>query len=146
MNAALPQVLNRLVVLLPTLPGWTQVEVYDGPTTTRDAPADFVTVGFVDGEDFGATMEPVESLGDLWEETGTVRSEIVSQTGDDDIAGRRTRAFELFNAWQASVHADQTLGGITSSANLTADLQPVQNTGGSAVRLAVTLTYTARGV
>jgi hypothetical protein len=146
MNAALPRVVNATVALLPTLPGWPGVEVYDGPTTTRDAPADFVTVGFVDGEDFGATMEPVESFGDLWEETGTVRSEIVSQTGDDDIAGRRARVFELFNAWQAALHADQTLGGITSSANLTADLQPVQNTGGSAVRLAVTLSYTARGI
>jgi hypothetical protein len=54
--------------------------------------------------------------------------------------------FALFNAWQAGVHADQTLGGVVASAGLSADLQPVQNTGGSAVRLAVTLTYTARGL
>jgi hypothetical protein len=52
----------------------------------------------------------------------------------------------LFNAWQAAVQADQTLGGVVASAGLSADLQPVQNTGGSAVRLAVTLTYTARGI
>jgi hypothetical protein len=145
-NAALPAVLDRLVALLPTLPNWAGVVVYDGPPLTQDDPLDFVTVGYVDGEDFGGTFEPVPGLGDLWEEAGTVRSEIVSQTGDDDIAGRRARAFALFNAWQAAVQADQTLGGVVSSAGLSADLQPVQNVGGSAVRLAVTLTYTARGI
>jgi hypothetical protein len=145
-NAALPAVLDRLVALLPTLPGWSKVTVYDGPTLTRDAPVDFVTVGYVDGEDFGGTFEPGESFGDLWQEIGTVRSEIVSQTGGDDISGRRARVFELFNAWQVAVQADQTLGGVVASAGMSADLQPVQNTNGSAVRLAVTLTYTARGI
>jgi len=146
MNAALPAVLDRLVALLPTLPGWSGVGVFDGPTLTRDALPTFVTVGFVDGEDFGGTFEPGESLGDFWEEAGTVRSEIVSQTGDDDIAGCRARAFGLFSAWQAAQQADQTLGGVVASSRLSADLQPVQNTGGSAVRLAVTLTYVARGL
>ena len=146
MNAALPALLDRLVSWLPTLPGWSKVAVFDGPTLTRDALTDFVTVGFVDGEDFGGTFEPGESLGDFWDESGTVRSEIVSQTGNDDIAGCRARVFALFNAWQAAQQADQTLGGVVASSRLSADLQPVQNTGGSAVRLAVSLIYTARGI
>lgn len=147
MSAALPVVLARLVAALPTLPGWSGVAVFDGPTLTRDALADFVTVGFVDGEDFGGNAESVPLLGDLFEETETVRSEIVCQSGDDDIAGRRARAFALFDAWQVWARSDSTLGvpGVFGAA-LSWDYQPVQNTGGSAVRLAVTLTYAARGV
>jgi len=146
-NASLPLVVDRLLAVLPTLPGWTGVVVFDGPTLTRDALQDYVTVGFVDGEDFGGSAEHLPGLGDLLEESETVRSEIVSQTGDDDMKGRRNRAFELFKAWQAWVQSDSSLGvpGVTGAA-LSWDYQPVQNQSGTAVRLAVTLTYIARGV
>ena len=146
MNAALPEVIDRLVVLLPSLPGWFAT-TYDGEPVTADAPLDYVTVGFVDDEDFGGTLEPVPGPGDLYEETGTVRSEIVCQTGDVDMPAVRARAFTLFNLWLAEVRRDGTLGLPSVAASfLSGDLQPVQNTNGSAVRLAVTLTYTARGV
>lgn len=147
MTAVLPQVVARLLAKLPTLDGWAATVVYDGPPVTADSPPSFVTVGFVDGEDFGATFEPGESLGDLWSETGTVRSEINCQTGDVDYPGMRAKAFALFSAWQAWVRSDSTLGvdGVSSAA-LSADLQPVQNGRGSAVRLAVSLNYTARGI
>jgi hypothetical protein len=58
-NAALPLVIDATIALLPTLPGWSGVVVLDGPQVTAAAPREYVTVGFVDGEDFGGTFEPI---------------------------------------------------------------------------------------
>jgi hypothetical protein len=92
-NAALPLVIDATIALLPTLPGWSGVVVLDGPQVTAAAPREYVTVGFVDGEDFGGTFEPIAGLGDLLEETGSVRSEIVCWTGDVNFPAMRARAF-----------------------------------------------------
>lgn len=146
MNVALPLVINATVALLPTLPGWSGVTVYDGPQVTGDTPTSYVTVGFVDGEDFGGTFEPVAGLGDLLEETGSLRSEIVCWTGGVDFPAMRVRAFGLFNAWNAAVQRDVTLGAVVASSSLSGEVVPVQNGKGSAVRLVATLSYTARGV
>ena len=146
MNVALPLVIDATVALMPTLPGWSQVVVYDGPQVTGDTPHEYVTVGFVDGEDFGGTFEPVAGLGDLLEEAGSLRSEVVCWTGDVDFPGMRARAFALFNAWNRAVQGDVTLGGVVAAAALSGEVVPVQNDKGSAVRLVVTLSYTARGI
>lgn len=146
MNVALPLVINATVALLPTLPGWSGTTVYDGPQVTGDSPQSFVTVGFVDGEDFGGTFEPVAGLGDLLEEAGSLRSEIVCWTGDVDFPAMRARAFGLFNAWNAAVQRDGTLGGVVTASSLSGEVVPVQNDKGSAVRLVATLSYTARGI
>jgi hypothetical protein len=145
-NVALPLVIDATLALLPTLSGWSQVTVYDGPQVTGDTPRDYVTVGFVDGEDFGGTFDPIPGLGDLLEEAGSLRSEIVCWTGDVDFPGMRTRAFALFNAWNAAVQDDVSLGGVVTAASLSGEVVPVQNDKGSAVRLVATLAYTARGV
>jgi hypothetical protein len=145
-NAALPLVIDATVNLLPTLPGWSGVTVYDGPQVVGDTPREYVTVGFVDGEDFGGTFEPIAGLGDLLEESGSLRSEIVCWTGDVDFPGMRARAFGLFNAWNAAVQDDVSLGGVVAAASLSGEVVPVQNDKGSAVRLVVTLSYIARGV
>jgi hypothetical protein len=58
-NAALPLVIDATLALLPTLPGWSTVSVYDGPQVVGDTPREYVTVGFVEGEDFGGTFEPI---------------------------------------------------------------------------------------
>lgn len=142
-------VVERLLVLLPTLPGWAQVVVYDGPPVTGDAPPDYCTVGFVVGEDFAGGFELADTPGGLVEETGTVRSEIVSVTGDVDLPGVRARAFVLADAWQAEVRRDPTLGGVLAgggSSSLSVDVQPVQTTSGAAQRLSVTLSYLHRSI
>jgi hypothetical protein len=62
---AWPLVLGRLLTLLPTLSGWTGVAVYDGPPVTADVPIDYVTVGWVPGEDFGGSFEQVDEPGGM---------------------------------------------------------------------------------
>jgi hypothetical protein len=147
MNAALPAVVTRLLAVLPTLSGWSQVGVYDGPNLAQDYPPSFVTVGFVDGEDFGGGAEATPTAGDLLEAAETLRSEIGVQTGNTGgMADVRAQAFALLAAWQQWVDADPTLGvpGVSGAA-LSWDYQPIQNDRGKAVRLAVTLNYVAQG-
>lgn len=146
MSAAWPVVLNRLLVLLPTLPGWSDVEVFDGQPVTGDAPTSFVTVGFVEGEDYGGNYDRVRGAADLLEENGAIRSEIVCWSGDVDLPTVRAKAFALADAWEATVAADQTLGVLppSSTSSLAVDVAPKQ-TAGSQQRLVVTLTYFTRG-
>lgn len=139
------QFVDRLVVLLPGL--WPQVTVYDGPVSDRSFPRDFVTVGFVDGEEVSGSFEPTPMLGDLEEEVGSVRSELVCQTGDDALTAMRVRAFGYVDVLKAELQRDRTLGvPNVMSVDLSVDVLPVRNTEGAAVRIALTLTYTARGV
>jgi len=145
---AWPQVVDRLVTLLPALPGWLGVTVYDGPPVTQDAPADYVTVGYVVGEDMAGDYEQTTAgLGGMLEESGTVRSELVCTTGNNALPAMRARAFALVDAWQAEISRDQTLGGVlgaSGTSSLTVDVQPSANTDGSTQRLTVTLSYFAR--
>lgn len=145
--AAWPLVVDRLVAHLPTLPGWSGVTVYDGEPVTGDTPTDFVTVGFVPGEDFAGSFEQ-DRTSAAWsvEESGSVRCRLASQTGDVDLATRRARVFELADAVEAWVVADPTLGVLSpsSAASLAVDVEPVQNSAGSAVALILTVSYIAR--
>lgn len=144
--AAWPSVVARLVAHLPTLPGWAGVEVFDGPPVTQAAPTDYVTVGFVVGEDFAGSYEQSRPGAFDVEEVGTVRCEVVCTTGDVDLAGRRARAFALVDAWEAWTTANPTLGVLnqSSSASLSVDVEPQQSGSGSTQRLTVTVSYLAR--
>lgn len=155
MSAAWPVVAARVVAYMPTLfastDGWSLGRVFDGPPVTGAAPTEFVTVGFVLGEDNAGSYEQTRN-GDTggWqnalEESGAVLSEIVCTTGDVDLPTVRARAFALADAWEAWVSADPTLGvlGPSSVSSLSVDVQPAQTTDGSAQRLTVTLSYLAR--
>jgi hypothetical protein len=136
----------RLVALLPTLSGWSGVPAYNGPVVTGDAPTEYATVGYVKDEDFGGSFEQDRGLGDVPVENGTVRTEIVCWTGATDHPAVLARAFVLYDAWQAWVDGDPTLGVLKqgSTSSLSVDVLPAQTTGGAVQRLAVTLTYLAR--
>jgi hypothetical protein len=108
-------------------------------------------VGFVEGEDFAGSYEQTRTGEGGWEgcleEAGTIRSELVLWSGDTaDLPDLESRAFDLVDAWEAEISRDETLGvlGASSTSSLAVDVQPVQNTGGAAVRITVTLTYLAR--
>jgi hypothetical protein len=152
MSAAWPRLIERLLELLPTLPGWSDVAVYDGPPVTAEAPTDYCTIGYVVGEDFGGTYEQARNAEGGWagalQENGSIRSEIVCTTGDVDLPAVRNRAFALADAWEAEISRDETLGvlGASSTVSLSVDVQPAQTTSGSEQRLAVTVSYLSRSV
>ncbi len=139
------QFADRLVTLLPTL--WPQVTVYDGPVSDRSFPRDFVTVGFVDGEEVSGSFEPTPLRVDLEEEVGTIRSELVCQTGDDTLSVMRARAFGYVDTLKSELARDRSLSvPAVVSVDLSADVLPLRNTEGAAVLVALVLTYTARGI
>lgn len=146
MAAAWPKLTERLIALLPTLPGWSAVTVYDGPPVTSDAPIDYITVGWVPGEDFAGSYEQARGVGNLLEENGSIRSELVCVDGGGDLNAVRDRAFALVDAWEQSLADDQTLGVLlpSSTASLSVDVEPAQTTAGAVQRLTVTLVYFAR--
>ena len=143
---AWPVVKGRFAVLAAGLSGWSQVSVYNGPVVTGEAPTEFFTVGFVPGEDFGGSYEQDRGLGDVPQEVGTVRSELVCSSGDTDMVTVEARAFALVDALQAAVDADPTLGVMRSGSTsaLSVDVQPQQTTAGAVQRLVVTVSYIAR--
>lgn len=149
--AVWPLIAESQKTRLPLLPAWSGVAIYDGPPLTGDTPVEYLTLGYVLGEDYGGTFEQAEGPGPFMEEVGQLRSELVVASGESDVLpALRARAFALTDAWAAAIRADQTLGGVTqpsSTASLSVDIQPVQTrTGGVVQRLTVTLNYSARTV
>lgn len=143
---AWPTVVSRLLQALPELDGWAQVKVFDGPPVTRSDPAAYCTVGYVLNEDFGGSYERNRGEGNLPTETGSVRCELVCKTGKTDVASVRARAFAYVDAMQAWVDTDPRLGALSpgSTADLSVDVEPVQNDAGAAVRVALSVNYIAR--
>lgn len=142
--SAWPQVVDRLVSYLPSLPGWSGIPVFDGPPVTGDAPSTFVTVGYVVGDEVGGSYEQLYSGGGLLEESGTVRCEVVAATGDVDLPTVRARAFALVDAWQAWVTSTPALGlPLSLSSALSVDVQSRQTDVDAVQRLTVTLSYSA---
>ena len=141
-----PRVVARLLTLLPTLPGWSAVAVYDGLPITLDTPTDYITVGYVANPNqvAGAYSTVQDPNGFQWAETGTVESQLNCTTGDADLPGMRARAFALADALDASVRADRTLGGTLSPAGtseLDVSVESLENGAGTAMSLLLTLHY-----
>lgn len=146
MTAAWPLVVGRLLDALPELPGWSSVVVFDGPPVTRSSPADYCTIGYVVSDEVGGSYERERGPGDLPLELGTVRCELVCTTGATDVSAMRVRAFAYTDAFQSWVDSDPTLGVLLpgSSSDLAVDVEPVQNTAGAAVRVVLSVNYSAR--
>lgn len=146
MSVAWPTVKDRLVALLPTLPGYTDVKVYDGPSTSAHSVARWVTVGYQPStEDLSAgSYEQTQTGagGFLSEERGTVGLEFSASVADAEIPD----AFGLVDALHDSVQADQTLGVMTpgSTSSLSVSVVQAQSTKGAVQRLLVTFTYFTR--
>jgi len=139
-----PLVVNRLVALLPTLPGWSDVTVIDGLPLTADVPTDVVTVGYVSDDNAGAYTTIQDDSGFQWQESGTVRCELSCVTGDTDLASMRTRMFGLLDSLEASIRADRTLGGVLSpqgTSELEVSVISDQGVSGAEQSAVFTLTY-----
>jgi hypothetical protein len=138
-----PVVHARLVALLPTLAGWPQF-VYDGPPVTGDAPFAYATVGYALNRDgAGSFSQTRAGNGFQVEESGSVQCELVTLTGDADLASMRVQGFALIDVLDASLRADQTLGVLApaSTCSLSVDVIPEQSTAGAVQRLAFSIDY-----
>lgn len=144
--SAWPLVVARLVDALPSLDGWGDVTVFDGPPVTGASPTAYCTVGYVVSDEVGGSYERDRGLGDIPQESGTVRCELVCKTGVVDVASVRTRAFAYVDTCQAWIDLDPTLGVLKSGSttDLAVDVEPVQNQAGAAVRVVLSVTYLAR--
>lgn len=150
MAAQWPLIVNKLVTLLPTLAGWSAVDVIDG-RPVQDVTADqYCTVGFVTSpnnadEHAGSYTQTQDPDGFQYVESGTVRCQVTSATGATDIPAQRTALFVLCNAVEGSVRADRTLGGVlapASTLDLHVEVLAVANQSGSAVSAVLTFSYT----
>jgi len=138
-----PVVHARLVALLPTLAGWPPF-VFDGPPVTGDDPQVYATVGYAFGFDgAGRFSQTRAGNGFQVEETGSVQCEVVSVTGDVDLALMRSQAFALMDALDAELRRDQTLGVLpqASTCSLSVDVVPAQATSGAVQRLPFSIDY-----
>ena len=138
-----PLIVGRLVALLPTLTGWSNVVVIDGPLISADVPDDYITVGYVADDQAGTGNSVQADDGFRRVETGTVRSQLNCVTGDTDMAGMRNRVFALYNAIDAAVRADRRLGVLSpeGTSELEFEVLSLQNAAGTAQSIVITLLY-----
>lgn len=146
MAAMWPVVQARLVTLIPTIGAFSGVTVYDGPPAA-DSAQSWISVGHVSSDTGAGTFEQrVGNVDALREEDGTVLCEVVVWSGDDDLPARRTAAFVLTDALDATIRADQTLGVLRqgSTVTLSADVVSARDPSGSTQRLLLSVNYTCR--
>lgn len=146
-----PQIPPVLVELLPTLPGWDEVKVFDGRPVMTSPPPVRCTVGYVEDESGsgGDFNQEVGDIDGLYEESGAVRCELVLTEGGSQVSALRLRAAALVDALDGALRADQTLGGVLDddgapTVTLGADWLLTQNATGASVRVALSVSYFAR--
>jgi hypothetical protein len=109
-----PQVVDYLyTTFVASVPD--TVKVFDGPPTVDDVPSDFVCVAYADDEEASAVdgSRDVSPFGNgTYYETFTVRCQINSFTGDNDLKPRRDRVSQIYGGLVALVDADRSLGGV----------------------------------
>lgn len=145
-----PHVVGWLTTALPVLPGWETVAVFDGQPVTGDSPADWLAVGWVDGDQAGVWESLKDETGLSNTEIGTVRCTLTCSTGDDVTVASaqvRGRLFGLLDTFDLQLRADQTLDGVLAANALveltSGDVTPVQNEYGTGLQLVFTLSYTS---
>lgn len=144
-----PLVVNRLVALLPTLSGWSAVQVVDGRPAEQIELSDYCLVGYADEDDNGSFVggsftSDLSDVGNYFtRETGDVVCQVSCNTGDDDLPGVRARLVALYDALLASLSADRTLGVLPagSVASCTAQIVGTKNVQGTGITALFTVTY-----
>jgi hypothetical protein len=137
-------VYQGLLTLLPSLPAFAGVPVYDGQPITNDAPTAWVSVGYVIDDTAGQFAQVRDTSDFATIETGDIKCHLAAVDGGTDLPATRSKAFGLLAAWQAALDADQTIGGAIpagSVVNLSTAVLDPQNTQGSATSLLVTVNY-----
>jgi hypothetical protein len=146
MAAQWPLVVDRLLYLLPTLPGWNVVSVFDG-ALYDNANAVYCTVGHAfDGVSATAGSYTSTQTADGFQrlEAGTVVGELVSTDSDPEQPTDRGVVFDLMDAFETYVRNDRTLGVLSheGTSDLTVEVNTSQNVPGSSYALRWALNYT----
>lgn len=143
-----PVVQQRLVALLPTLTGFTDVVVHDGPPLSEQGAESYVTVGWSEDSGSGSFVPTDEAITGMRAETGTVLCEFVIWGGDEDLPGYRATAFDLVDALEESIRTEggQRLAVLpaSSTTSLSADVVSAQDSSGATQRLLVSVNYFVR--
>lgn len=147
MSSAVDSVITALVAgFTAALPG---VEVGDGPPVESPGVVDLVLVGHDQSPDADSAITTRQEWANLActsrYETGEIPCCVFTQSGDTDIAARRTRAMQLLAACEVRLRADLSLGGVVMTSQLVAAVaHEYQNVDGSAVVVPFTVTYRAQ--
>ncbi|GAC1374656.1 MAG: hypothetical protein NVSMB4_02320 [Acidimicrobiales bacterium] len=144
MSAQWPKVVNRLLTLLPTLPGWSGVTLFDGPPVTGDNPNLFATIGYVKDDQAGNYTSTQHDDGFNRHETGEVKCELVVNSGDPGLSGVRAQAFALMDALDASLRSDRRMGVLSpeGTSTLVVDVLSITDPAGTAQALTFAVHYT----
>lgn len=145
MSSQWPLVAARLYALLPTLPHWADVEVWDGAAFDVSK-ATFATVGHAtDGVQTAAGTFTKTQASDGYRviEQGSVACQITCTDDELDQAALRTLIFGLFDDIEAAIRTDRTLGVLSDegTTDLTVDITSMQTIPGAATTVAFTVDY-----
>jgi hypothetical protein len=147
---AAPLIIAAHVANLPTLPGWSDVAVFEGAATRRDDVRRYVTVGYVAGDDAPAVhSEPARVSQGQNVEAGSIACSLVVAAAD--VAAARAAAFDLLAAWSQWLDTARTMPDgsgqaqllPTSTASLVYDIALTTTRSGATASAVVTVTYTA---
>lgn len=141
-----PVVQQRLVALLPTLDGWADVVVYDGPPVSETGAQTYVTVGWTSTGESGGWEAPDETTDTMRAELGTVACELIVWGGDEALPTYRATAFALVDALDVAIRTDETLGvlPVSSTTSLSAEVVSAQDASGATQRLVISVNYFTR--
>jgi hypothetical protein len=146
MTTRWPLVVGWLVNTLPTLPGWSDVAVYDMEPDTYSSDPAYAVVGHTSQDAGSGNYIRQVDPSMLVDESGTVRVLLVTQSGDPDPDSVRLDGFALVDALEDALVADHSLGGIlgaASTASLSIDVQSTAAPGGVTQALIVSLNYSS---
>lgn len=151
-TSSVPRAIAAVVTILRAAPSLADIEVIDGPPVDDQSMADQVFIGWAPDGEAAEFLQSFASAGARTrDENLTITGWLESWTGDDDIAARRERAFELLAAVENALRATDptptapTLGGAVQWSEVTRGvLRQSYTEQGAHVGIAFTVSCRAR--
>ena len=141
-----PQIVEHLLVVLPTLPEWAGVTIYDTDPISGAVDLRYAVVARTSSDTTSGSFVRNTAPSMLISENGTVRFHIVAQSGSGDASITRDAGFALADAFIDYVDTHQNLDGVLGAlgtASVTVDVVSVANSSGVAQSLIVSINYTS---
>jgi hypothetical protein len=149
-TTAFPAVVAGIISQLKASSDLSAVRIFDGIEVDESYPSDFIAVGH-DGSDDGdvsavSIRQTYETLGGKHMfEDGSIDCFLACWDGSDNVAARRTRAFQLMSAVDTAIRTDLSLGGSCLFSGIDQHTTNYRQTNaGAAVVITFSITYKAR--